>query len=56
MKITHKTKLKLARVKDLCDMIMGAYEMRDYDRMIALLHKVAYQHLKICESEVGDED
>lgn len=52
----QKTKLRLAKVKELCDMIMGAYELRDYENVIALLHKVAYQHLKICEIEVRDAD
>ena len=52
----HKTKLRLAKVNELCDMIMRAYDTRDYDNVIALLHKVAYQHLKICEGEVADGD
>lgn len=52
MQITIAKKMRLLKVKELCDMILGAYDLRDYDNVIALLHKVAYLYVKICESEV----
>lgn len=52
MRITIAEKTRLREVKELCDAIIGAYVMRDYDIVIALLHKVAYHYVKICERKV----
>lgn len=52
MPLTLKTKLSLLKVYRLCEMLLTHYEDRDYVTVINLLHKIAHEHIKICESEV----
>lgn len=52
MPLTHKTKLRLHKAYRLCESLMAHYEIRDYETVINLLHKIAYEHIKVCESEV----
>lgn len=53
MKLTVGTKMRLLKVYRLCEILMAHYEIRDYETVIALLHKIAYEHIKVCESEVS---
>lgn len=55
MPITLKTKVRLLKVYRLCEMLMAHYEIRDYETVINLLHKIALEHIKVCERMVQDE-
>lgn len=55
MPLNLNTKVRLLKVYRLCEMLVSHYEMRDYETVINLLHKIAYEHIKVCESEAKDD-
>jgi hypothetical protein len=52
MPLTLNTKVRLLKVYRLCEMLVTHYEIRDYEIVIDLLHKIAHEHIKVCEREM----